>query len=273
MAGGGSRISWAVALVTKGEMSDDSGWRIAVVVPCYNEAARLDVRQFQEYLAQDQRVCLIFVDDGSRDNTFEVLQRLAADGNGQAEVIRAGQNRGKAEAVRLGVNHAMLDKQIQVIGYWDADLATPLDAIDQFLAVLEERPSVEMVFGSRVKLLGRHVERLAARHYLGRVFATAVSIMLKLAIYDTQCGAKLFRVSPNTRDVFAAPFLSKWIFDVEILARYLNLYGRDTKQLENAIFEFPLHKWTDIAGSKVRPHHFTQAALDLMRIRARYLSS
>ena len=85
------------------------------------------------------------------------------------------------------------------VGFFDADLSTPLAAIDDFLAVLRLRPQVEFILGSRVMLMGRDVKRKAWRHYLGRVFATAVSLALDLPVYDTQCGAKMLRVNAATR--------------------------------------------------------------------------
>ncbi|MBV9084470.1 MAG: glycosyltransferase [Acidobacteriaceae bacterium] len=246
--------------------------KVCLVVPCYNEARRLDVERYRTHIEKSQDQQFLFVDDGSTDETQQVLNLLRAANEARMEVLRLDANRGKAEAVRRGIIHALGTYTLDAIGYWDADLATPLDAVDRFVNVLNERSDIAMVFGSRVKLLGRQVERRAVRHYLGRVFATVVSTMLRLPIYDTQCGAKLFRVSRDVRQVFEQPFLSKWVFDVEIIARYLNLYRHDLRRLEHAIYEYPLECWVDIAGSKVRPYDFVVASFDLLRIKRKYLS-
>jgi dolichyl-phosphate beta-glucosyltransferase len=254
-------------------MTETAAPRVSVVVPCYNEVSRLNVSRFHEFLAANANTRIVFVDDGSEDETALVLEELCRGHESHTEVLRGCRNRGKAEAVRLGINHVFNKYQQEMVGYWDADLATPLESMDRFVRVLYERPEVEMVFGARVKLLGRCVERRAVRHYLGRIFATVVSTVLGLAIYDTQCGAKLFRVKPELAQVFAQPFLSKWVFDVEILARYLNIYKGDRKYLEQIIYEYPLEIWVDIGGSKVRPKDFFVAFWDIVRIGRKYIWS
>jgi dolichyl-phosphate beta-glucosyltransferase len=249
----------------------NSGCPASVIVPCYNEAARLDVDAFRCFLAKSQDVRLIFVDDGSRDETAFVLGRICAGYQDCSSILILESNVGKGEAVRQGLNYALKHFRNDVVGFWDADLATPLAAVQSFLEVLDTKPAIGMTFGARVKLLGRRIERKRARHYLGRVFATAVSGMLHLPIYDTQCGAKLFRVTPEFQQILATPFLSKWVFDVEILARFIQYYGGAAERLEERIYEYPLDTWIEIGGSKVRPRHFATAFLDLLRIRRKYL--
>jgi dolichyl-phosphate beta-glucosyltransferase len=118
-------------------------------------------------------------------------------------------------------------------------------------------------------LLGREIDRSVLRHYLGRVFATVASLILRLPVYDTQCGAKLFRVTPTTVSLFATPFCSRWTFDVEIIARHIQKVGSVTTAATQ-IIEFPLYIWKDVAGSKVKPRHFFIAFFDLCRIYLRY---
>lgn len=250
---------------------ENSSGPIALVVPCYNEAARLNVEEFRTFAAQNQGVHLLFVDDGSRDKTLAVLETVREGNEAGVSILPCAQNGGKSEAVRLGVLHALDHFAPWAVGFWDADLATPLNAVADFARVLAEKPAIEMVFGARVKLLGREVERRAIRHYPGRVFATVVSTLLRLSIYDTQCGAKLFRVEPHTRAIFAEPFLSKWVFDVEILARYLVQQELSPAKLGAIIYEYPLEKWTDVAGSKLHPGDFLKAFLDVWRIYRKYL--
>lgn len=234
-----------------------------VVVPCYDEERRLDVPAFRAFLAKARDVSLLFVDDGSKDDTYGLLSRLSAEFPERASVLRLPENQGKAEAVRQGIL-AALDRNPTFVGYWDADLATPLDVIFEFRNTLAD-PELELVVGARVALLGRHIERRAVRHYLGRVFATAASLTLNAPVYDTQCGAKLLRVTPRTRALFERRFASRWIFDVELIARYLSSGGK-----LSGIYEFALARWTDVGESKLRAFDFVRASGEMLRIYREY---
>ena len=250
---------------------------MTIIVPCYNEAARLPVDTFRQYVAEaDADTRFLFVNDGSKDATLDLLRSLAATAPQRMFVHDLPANAGKAEAVRQGflaaLNGAAGEPRPSVVGFWDADLATPLDCIPLLGRVLEDHPHVEMVLGSRVLMMGRDIQRKPLRHYCGRVFATFASMTLKLPVYDTQCGAKLFRVNDTFEQIIAEPFLSRWIFDVELIARWLQLRrGTDTVQANQAIYECPLPRWVDVAGSKVRTRDFFKAAGELWGIRRRYL--
>ncbi len=242
-----------------------------LVVPCYNEAARLDVETFRSFAARTPGVRFLFVNDGSSDNTAEVIEGLQRADPARFGVHALDVNRGKAQAVRAGFLHA-LEEGPDFVGFWDADLSTPLDELPAYLAVFDERPGIEMVFGSRVNLLGRSIRRKLSRHYIGRVFATVVAWALKLPIYDTQCGAKVFRVSDDLPGLFRDPFISKWIFDVEIIARAIAARpGTDRPPVSEIIYELPLTRWHDVEGSKIRPKDFVIVSLDFLRIYWRYL--
>jgi hypothetical protein len=147
-----------------------------------------------------------------------------------------------------------------------------LEAYADFARLLDERHQLDIVVGARVMLLGRAIRRRPMRHYVGRVFATAASLTLGLPIYDTQCGAKLFRVSSRLRRVLAQPFTATWAFDVELIARFGSLGGRySADALRDLVYELPLNEWTDVSGSKVRPRDFVRAMVDLGRIRFDYV--
>jgi glycosyltransferase involved in cell wall biosynthesis len=241
-----------------------------IVVPCYNEAHRLREDEFARFASEHPDVCFLFVDDGSTDATRERLEEMAA-GNEAFCLLAQPLNRGKAEAVRRGMNEAF-QAGATYAGFWDADLATPLDEIPRFVETLDAHPGLEVLFGSRVQLLGRTIERKAVRHSLGRVSATAISLTLGLRVYDTQCGAKLFRVSPECKAIFAEPFSTHWVFDVEIVARMIRARrGSGRPEVGEVIREIPLWEWHDVAGSKVRPVDFFKSMVELLRIRRRYL--
>jgi glycosyltransferase involved in cell wall biosynthesis len=239
-------------------------------VPCYNEADRLNIEAFRSFIARTPGVDFVFVNDGSTDQTAAVLRDFAASAPDRVTVISCERNQGKAEAVRVGMLHA-LSGHARYAGFWDADLATPLVEIPRFVEIFEGRPACEICFGARVQLLGRTIRRRAYRHYIGRAFASAASLALQLPVYDTQCGAKLFRVSAEVLALFAEPFVGRWTFDVEIIARLARQRSADLGRgpLE-VIYELPLNEWRDAEGSKVSALDFMKALIELARIRRKY---
>jgi glycosyltransferase involved in cell wall biosynthesis len=245
---------------------------IVVVLPCYNEARRLDLQTIENFLRMAPRVVLVFVDDGSTDDTPLLLEQLRQRAPAQVCTLRLSSNRGKAEAVRSGIAIA-LRRRPEIVGFWDADLATPLEMIHQLAGVLRARPDVQIVMGSRVAMLGRQIRRSSWRHFLGRAFATAASIVLRLPVYDSQCGAKLIRVTPFTAELFSRPFLARWIFDVELLARivtHANI-GSNLPSAGKVLYEHPLESWHDVDGSHLRLADFFAAFGDLLAIYWRYM--
>jgi glycosyltransferase involved in cell wall biosynthesis len=239
--------------------------KTAIVVPCYNEFHRLKVNEFLSFTKKNRGVSFFFVNDGSTDDTDKLINHLSREAPEQIQCINLKKNCGKAQAVRLGFLKA-IGMDFQNIGYWDADLSTPLDVINKFCELLNDDRTT-IVMGARVRLLGHRINRRALRHYLGRVFATSASIVLGLHVYDTQCGAKIFKNTHFLKKVFSQPFTVKWIFDVEILARFKVIQKIESGNLfKNSALEYPIKEWTHSSGSKVRIIDFFVAILDLLKI-------
>ncbi len=235
-----------------------------VVVPCYNESKRLPQEAFVRYVEEHEETAFLFANDGSKDDTLGMLQSLCAR-HERLLLIDIQPNGGKAEAVRRGMLHAAQEYQPQYIAFWDADLATPLNEIAPMVEWADK--GFDVVMGLRLMRLGAKVRRKTLRHYLGRCFATTASMMLHLPVYDTQCGAKLFR-REVVEALFPESFITRWLFDVEILARYKQHYG--VEQAIEKIYEYPLFQWEDIDGSQLKSRDFFKAPVELMKIRRRY---
>jgi glycosyltransferase involved in cell wall biosynthesis len=238
-----------------------------VIVPCFNEAGRLDVDAFTRFVDADPDAHFLFVNDGSGDDTRAVLDRAAAGRPDRLRALHLAQNAGKAEAVRAGANSVGAWKPFTYAGFLDADLSAPIDSLHLLRDALDQHPGVDLAIGSRVALLGRDIRRNAARHYLGRIFATATSLMLRLPVYDTQCGAKLFRTA-IIPEVFADPFVTRWFFDVEMIFRLLKRRGHEAGA--RALVEVPLATWIEKGGTKIKPAEFLLTPLQLFRIWQHY---
>jgi len=235
---------------------------IVVVVPCFNEERRLRLEAFLVFASDHPGVRFLFVDDGSTDSTGRILEEGSAANPELMSHLALSRNSGKGEAVRNGLIHA-IQRGAELVAYWDADLATPLEELIPMVRRLHDNSPLQGVLASRVRLLGRDIERRAARHYLGRSFATVASLVLRLPVYDTQCGAKVFRVSHDLEAALVEPFRSRWIFDVELLARLSSIWKGTTP---SRLAEHPLRAWRDVGGSKLTPRDFVRAAVDLATV-------
>lgn len=239
--------------------------KTGIVIPCYNEADRLPVDNFKGFIKRFPDICFCFVNDGSSDNTGQVLEELA--GKETVTVINLETNQGKAEAVRSGINYYHSRQGFELVGYWDADLATALDEIPRFMEIFDQRPHVQLVCGARLRKMGSEIERDWYRHYLGRVFASLVGLITGLPVYDSQCGAKLMK-TPLATDIFHEPFITRWLFDVELLMRIITERGKE--ETLKAVFEIPLNGWQDKKGSKVTFLQFLRTPWEIFKIFRRY---
>jgi len=226
---------------------------ITLAIPCFNEERRLPLSAVHR-LVRESTVRVLLVDDGSTDGTLGLLERLRAWAPERIELLVLRNNRGKAEAVRQALRVAV--DGADVVGYADADFATPPEELLRLARVIENS-GAGAVLGSRLAILGAHIERDLLRRCLGRAFAAGASLALGKPLHDVQCGAKLFRVSDALRSAIASPFRSRWAFDVELLGR---VWAAD-RACE--VIEVPLRRWVDVGGSKLRAGAMVRSGLEL----------
>ncbi len=234
-----------------------------IVIPCYNEANRLDIGTYLKFISQEKKFYLFFVNDGSNDDTLKVLNELKLQSNDKIFILNLTNNQGKSEAVRQGIlNTKNLGIDFDVIGYLDADLSIPLNEFKRLNNILMKE-NVLLVFGSRIRRVGVQIHKSLIRHILSRIFATVASNMLGIVIYDTQCGIKLFR-SEIIESIFSEPFQSKWFFDIEIFYRFNKLIGK--KDINKYAVEVPLNHCLHTEGSKINAWNYIKTPFELLKI-------
>lgn len=239
--------------------------KICIIIPLFNEASRFDTEYLINFSAQNNMdFCL--VNDGSTDHTAEIIDKLA---NSSASIcaIHLTKNQGKAAAIRTAVHQITADNNYDYVGYFDADFATPLDEIPYFLEEIRSTGK-PFIMGIRLKRIGANIQRYKSRHYFGRVVASIISeVILKLPTYDTQCGAKLI-ASDLAKELFANPFKTKWLFDVELIARMQQRYGK--AYCLDTIVELPLRTWVDKGNSRITFFDFLKTPFNLIKLYATY---
>jgi dolichyl-phosphate beta-glucosyltransferase len=247
---------------------------LAIVLPAYNEEARLE-SALDELLGYLERrgpqardgapgaahlpaaVQVIVVDDGSTDRTAEIVRSRpefkVTDPAGIALVLMQVPHGGKGAAVRAGVLAAEAD----LIIFADADMATPPDELAKLTLALQ---TADVALGSRIQPDGSDMRKSqpAYRRLLGKAFHVLASAWVVGPVRDTQCGFKGFR-RDVAHDLFAKQQVRSIVFDVEII--YL------ARRRRYRMTEVPIH-WADRRGSRmhVRPRLAARVGWDLIRI-------
>jgi glycosyltransferase involved in cell wall biosynthesis len=216
--------------------------KVAIIIPCYNEAKRLDYKNVEQLILNSD-MDIFFANDGSKDNTVEVINSILSKHSNRCFLIDFKENSGKANTIFKAINQINQEGEYDFIGYFDADFSTPAIEIIRLVDELEKR-KCQFLMGSRILLLNSGIKRKYHRHIIGRIIITLINFKFKLGIYDTQCGSKLFSKTIIPK-AFNKPFYTSWLFDVEIFIRL---------QKQNLLIhgiETPVYNWKDVDGSKL----------------------
>ncbi len=221
--------------------------KVLLVVPCHNEQNRINEDYFKE-ISGIAGIKLVFVNDGSTDNTAKIIQNFGWIG--KSEVYNLESNVGKANAIHQGMLSSLeKNHKAQWIGFLDADGAFDQATIRKILAVALAKncDDAEAIYSSRVRLLGHRIMRNDFRHYASRLVITFLGINWKSIPYDSQSGFKIYRNTKEFREAISgARFKTRWFFDIEFHIHLSLKYGRDIIGWEE-----PVMGWHDVKDSKI----------------------
>jgi dolichyl-phosphate beta-glucosyltransferase len=214
--------------------------RYSIVIPAYNEGERITAaldKVLQFTAAQDWTAEIIVVDDGSHDDTAEIVRGYAAR-HPAVRLVQNPGNRGKGYSVRNGMLHAGGD----LLLFSDADLSSPISEAPKLFAALAE--GAQVAIGSRWLQSELQTERQPLyRQFFGRIFNLLLWLILGLRYKDTQCGFKAF-TRQAAQAIFPAQRIERWGFDPELLF----LAGK----FRLPVKEVPV-EWAHDARSKISP--------------------
>lgn len=246
------------------DISECRFMNLIIIVPCYNESKRLEPSAFEGFMKIHPELSYLFVNDGSKDQTLSILKKMENHFPNQVKILNLEKNLGKANAVRVGMRAALDEKKYDRMAFLDADLSTPLEDCYGLSKKIDAK--TQFVFASRLKKLDNHIQRKWYRFFIGRIIATLISKMLRLPVYDTQCGCKIFS-SKIVLTAFEKPFISRWLFDVEIFFRLKKFFGAQLLKISK---EVPLNTWIDLGDSRIEPIYGLLVWKDLLKIYRHY---
>ncbi len=239
-----------------------------IVVPCYNEGSRLDLKTFVEFAEKRKDIHLCFVNDGSRDHTRSALAEIKHDAHDNVYILSTDINSGKAEAVRQGALFLYQETEVDTIGFLDADLSTSFNEYNDLVRNYEENSNAQIIFGSRnLNKSDNTIERNPIRNLISGCIGLLIRAITRLKIKDTQCGAKVFdrNLIPL---IYSSSFFSRWLFDVEILLRLKKTIG--VAKFTDIFREIPLKKWVHMDDSKLGMKDSILIPVNLLKIWLEY---
>ncbi|WP_103071589.1 glycosyltransferase [Aquimarina sediminis] len=222
--------------------------KTGIIIPCYNEEKRLNAIAFLEFIKKEDNYHLCFVNDGSKDNTIDILKDIQSQAPQKVSVIDIKKNSGKAAAVKAGARYLHSRGDIKFIGFIDADLSTDFEDFDGLLKTLKTNKKLSFVFGSRAKNTSNNINKNGMRRVISKFINVLIVFILGLSIQDTQCGAKVFKAE-LVPVIFNKNFFSRWLFDVEMFIKMKKHYGKE--KTVSKIYEQPLKRWVHIEDSKL----------------------
>jgi len=191
--------------------------RLSIIIPCYNEEKRIEksVNKILNYLTSEKLDAeLIFVNDGSTDNTQHVLNKLKKKLTEQytiaTSIISIENNTGKGYALRRGIEKA----KAEIILICDADLSTPITELKKLEKFID---SYDIIIGSR-KQKDSHIIKSQSflRTLLGKSYSKMSNILLNIKINDFTCGFKLLK-SMQAKEIAQRMRINRWAYDSELL--------------------------------------------------------
>ena len=239
---------------------------VGVVIPCYNEEKRLLSYEFKDSVHKNLGYHLCFVNDGSTDNTLSVLKKLKQENPQNISIYNCKKNGGKAEAVRQGILHLVKDQQFDYIGFLDAGLSTNFEYYDDLVKTMESS-DFKIVSGSRISRMSDNSTKESARKIISMTINLIIQIILGLPFKDTLCGAKVMDREIASK-MFNKPFVTKWLFDVELFIRIKKYFGKT--EVKSMICEQPLKRWIHADGSKLLMRDSLKIAGQLAQIAIHY---
>ncbi len=222
--------------------------KTGIIIPCYNEENRLNVSAFKNFISEENKYHLCFVNDGSKDDTVRVLKEIQQTNPAKVSVIDLIENGGKAAAVRAGAKYLYTKSSVKYIGFMDADLSTGFNDFGDLVNTLHTNNNLGFVFGSRAKEASEGIKKDGVRAIISKLINVLIVFILGMSISDTQCGAKVFE-SNLVPLLFGKKFKTKWLFDVEMFIRLKRYFGKE--KTVSFICEQPLSRWVHMEDSKL----------------------